>query len=397
MNVSPARLRADVQSLVRIPSAAEVDTIAAHALELLRRAGVPDAHRDKDGNVIGALGRGPGLLLNAHLDTVGVQGFDGDPYAARAKGNRLIGRGVSDCKAGVAAALEIARCLAGRPLRRRVIFALTVWEEGSGPGPNGAFGAARRADAAGAIVLESTVRSAARMDVHAGCRGILRADLLVRGRSGHSSRPDLADNALYRALDFARLFREHFTPHTLPAAEFNILGHPLRAQCVATLTEIEALQGRNVIPGRCVLGMDCRLNPGQDHRPVLRRIETLAREFGRGMIRLHDIRVIPGHLCRDETLLQACRSAAAANGFRAAIGLLDGRADSAIFQNTGGIPSVIFGPGVAEQAHTPDESLVLPWFYRSAQACLDAVLHLAGEAPCPRPAPPRRRPVRKSS
>lgn len=366
----------EVQRLVRIPSYAEVETIAGHVLERLREAGIESAHRDEDGNVIGEIGEGEGLLLNAHLDTVGVDGFAGDPCAGRLEGEWLIGRGASDCKAGVATLLEIARRLARRPLRRRLMFAFTIWEEGSAPGPNGAYGAAARADASGAIVLESTVQPPAHMEVRAGCNGILRLDLTVHGKSCHSSTPAAGDNALYRAAEVVQRFRQVFAADTLPQARFNLLGQAHTSNCVASLTQIEALQGRNIIPDRCRLGFDCRLVPGQDADAIRRRLEALAAEFGPGMITIDTVASIPGHVCQDRALLEACRQAAVQHGFQTRITIGSGRTDSTIFQNEGGIPTVIMGPGTMGQAHTSREGLHLPAFQAGAQACLDAVVSL---------------------
>lgn len=377
MKVNETRLQEEVQALVRIPSIEEVDTVAEHVLARLREAGVAESRRDEDGNVIGYLGEGEGLLLNSHLDTVGVQGYLGDPFAGRLEDGRVVGRGASDCKSGVAAMLEIARLLSGRELKRRLIFAFTVWEEGLAPAPNGSFGAARREDAAEAIVMEAAMRPPSQMSVFAGCRGILRMDIRVRGKACHSSRPDMGDNALYRAAEFVRRFRDEIADGPLPSAEFEVMGAKIPAQCVASLTEIEATQGRNIVPDGCLVGMDCRLLPGQDGDEIVQKVQALAAEFGPGKVEPEVVSMIPGHVCDREALISACQAAAGANGLESPVSLMDGRADSTIFQNEGGIPSVVFGPGIVGQAHTNDEALDVAAFCRGAQACLDAVRGLA--------------------
>lgn len=376
MRINRKRLTDEVRRLVRIPSHEEVDTVAAYVLGRLQDAGVHDAHRDEDGNVVGSLGEGDGLLLNAHLDTVGVDGFDGPPFDGRREGTRLIGRGASDCKAGVATLLELARVLARAQLKRKVLFAFSVWEEGSSPGPNGAFGLARRVRAQQGVVLESTVRPPERMDVLAGCRGILRADFIVAGKAAHSSTPHRGDNALYRAAELVGRFREDFSPEHLPCATVSVLGRRMQVPCIASLTEIRATQGRNIIPAQCVVGLDCRLFPGQDAEELVARLRRFAAGFGRGKVRLEERERIPGHVCTDAGLLDICRRAAAGNGYECRIRLGNGRTDSTVFHNEGGIPTVVFGPGTEGQAHTRTESLDLPSFHSAAQACLDAVLAL---------------------
>ena len=45
------------------------------------------------------------VLFESHLDTVGVAGFQGDPFAMREDGGRLYGRGACDTKGPLAAFL----------------------------------------------------------------------------------------------------------------------------------------------------------------------------------------------------------------------------------------------------------------------------------------------------
>ena len=380
MKVSKARLRKDVAELVRIPSIHDMDSIGKWVLKRLNAAGVKNAHRDKLGNVIGSVGKGDGLLLNAHMDTVGVVGFKGDPFRGTVYRGRLYGRGACDCKSGVAGMLEIARLITRVPLKRRVIFSFSVWEEqGANPDkPIGSLEIAKRQKATQGIVTEQTVKSRSVMKVQVGCQGVLRFDIRVKGKACHSSQPQRGDNALYRAAKFVRRFEKEFKPENMPVREFAVLGKRIPVRCVATLTEIEARAGRNIIPGECVLGLDCRLIPGQDADQVIRRVKALAREVAPGKMEIVDgsVHNIGGHVCEDVELIGACRAAARENGFRAPLGIMTGRADSTIFQNTGGIPCVTFGPGNCGEAHTNNESLWLELFYRGAQASLDAVLAL---------------------
>ena len=377
MKVDPERLLRNIVELVRIPSHDEVDTITAHVLERLRGDGVEGARKDEDGNVIVEMGEGDGLLLNAHLDTVGVSGFQGDPYRAEVVGDRLVGRGVCDDKSGAALMFELARLLKDARLRRRLIFAFSVWEEGLTPAPNGAFGIALRHDATQGIVMEQTVLSDEDMGINVGCRGVLRLDVVVHGKPCHSSRPELGENAVYRAARFIRRWEEELAADRMPAREFTVLGQTYRLGSLATVTEIQASHGRNIIPGRCVIGVDCRLFPYQDAQAVLDRVKGLADEIAPGQITVENVSHVGGHVCDEAELIRVCSEAAESNGFRPVLSIHNARTDGAIFHNDGDIPCVVFGPGNYGQAHTDDESLILPLFYRGSQAVLDAVAGLA--------------------
>ena len=81
-------------------------------------------------NVVGRLeGQGPTILLNGHLDTVGVAGMTIDPFEVSFDGNRMYGRGSCDMKAGDAALLATAYRLAKEGPRPNLVVALTSDEE----------------------------------------------------------------------------------------------------------------------------------------------------------------------------------------------------------------------------------------------------------------------------
>ena len=81
-------------------------------------------------NVVARKGkrRGPSLILNGHLDTVGVAGMS-DPFSGRVDGGRLYGRGAADMKSGVASILSVAAQLAREEIKGELIVALTADEE----------------------------------------------------------------------------------------------------------------------------------------------------------------------------------------------------------------------------------------------------------------------------
>lgn len=73
---------------------------------------------------------GPTLLLNGHLDTVGVEGMTVPPFEAVVRDGRLLGRGACDMKGGVAAALATAASVAAEdPGAGTLVVALTADEE----------------------------------------------------------------------------------------------------------------------------------------------------------------------------------------------------------------------------------------------------------------------------
>ena len=136
--------------------------------------------RPNRANVV-AIARGSGggrsLMLNAHMDTVGVAGMTA-PFEPRLEGGRLYGRGAQDMKGSLAACMLATADAARRGLRGDVITTAVADEEFASIGSE-AVAADLRADAA--IVTEPTeLQLAAKL-----ARGLADDDGVARLR-GHS-------------------------------------------------------------------------------------------------------------------------------------------------------------------------------------------------------------------
>lgn len=377
MTVSRKRLVTDLSRLVQIPSYLECGTIARHVLGELKKIGLA-AHIDGAGNVVAALGSGgPGLLVNAHLDTVPPGDYEGDPLSGKVVGGRVLGRGSSDDKAGVAAMLEMARLLKGRPLAQRVTLAFSVWEESTAHGANGAYQIARECGAARGIILESTLGPSGKsMGVNVGCKGIMNLYMTVKGKAYHSGKPHRGINAVSRAAEVVRRFEQVFATETMPRKTYRVWNKEVELVMLATITEIEARQGTNVIPGSCEMVANCRLLPDGDEAEITRRMKGLAAELPKGWIAWRTGRRILGHICEDTGLVTACREAISETGLRPTSEIMTGRTDSTIFQHEGGIQSVVMGPGTTGTAHTKNEFVAVDHLVAGTEAVLRAVERL---------------------
>ena len=89
---------------------------------------------------IGAAG-GPSLMLNGHLDTVGVERMTHAPWDPDVRDGRLYGRGSADMKGGIAAMCAAAWHAANAPggLAGEVVVTAVVDEEfrSTGTGASG--------------------------------------------------------------------------------------------------------------------------------------------------------------------------------------------------------------------------------------------------------------------
>ena len=132
-------------------------------------------------------GGGRSLMLNAHMDTVGVAGMT-EPFVPRLEGGRLYGRGAYDMKGSLAACMLATAEAERRGLRGDVILTAVADEEFASIGTE-AVAATLSADAA--IVTEPT-----ELQIAVAHRGFVHLEVEVHGRAAHGSRPHLGIDAI---------------------------------------------------------------------------------------------------------------------------------------------------------------------------------------------------------
>ncbi|GAA2394478.1 M20 family metallopeptidase [Dactylosporangium salmoneum] len=134
----------------------------------------------------------PTLVLNGHLDTVGVAGMP-EPFVPRLDGDRLFGRGAADMKGGVAAIVAAAEHLVATKAPVRPVLALVADEEDASLGSEAVIdalpGLGVRPDAC--LIAEPTDLALSR-----SLRGFAVVRVSFTGRAAHSSQADLGVNAV---------------------------------------------------------------------------------------------------------------------------------------------------------------------------------------------------------
>ena len=155
---------------------------------------------------IGPIGRSP-LILNGHLDVVGVEGMTHEPFVPLTNHGNLYARGATDMKAGIAAmCVAAARAAARGTLHSEILIAAVCDEEYASIGTRALLADGLRGT--GAIITEPTRRA-----VVPAQRICARIDIAVDGRAAHGSRYDVGIDAnRHAALLIAALDRfEHDT------------------------------------------------------------------------------------------------------------------------------------------------------------------------------------------
>ncbi|MEL4320122.1 M20/M25/M40 family metallo-hydrolase [Leifsonia sp. YIM 134122] len=224
-----------------------------------------DASRPSVLAVAAGSGGGRTLLVNGHLDTVGVDGFTGDPFDARIAEGRMLGRGVYDMKSGAAAAMIAASRASGSGLRGDVVLTLVADEEFASVGTEDSLLAIaeRGIRADGAIVVEPT---GSRLTV--AHRGFAWFTLAITGVPAHGSQPELGVDAISHATDVLLALR------SLDAELAARAAHPMLPRSTVRVATIVAGSDAATVAAHARLTIERRTLPGETPAAVRREIEA---------------------------------------------------------------------------------------------------------------------------
>ena len=300
---------------------------------------------------------GKPIIWEAHQDTVPVDGMTIDPFAATIKDGKLYGRGACDVKAGTTAMLSaFLRLAKENPANARPItLAFTVDEEHTFLGVQTL--AASKIDAEFAIVAEPTDLNI----VHCH-KGVIRWSIETTGIAGHSSRPDQGVNAIYRMGTLVTLI-ETFAEQLAQQSADNVLGPPSLSVGI-----IDGGVSPNTIPDQCFIEIDRRLLPNEEPMQTLADLEQFLRsqiDFDFTMSKPHFVCPALGNAGSEPLVRGLGEAIDAIVGTHEVMGVSYGTDASTLHK--AGIPSVVFGPGSIEQAHTKDEWIELKQVEHAAE------------------------------
>ncbi|MEI6083857.1 MAG: M20 family metallopeptidase [Verrucomicrobiota bacterium] len=279
------------------------------------------------------------ILLDAHTDTVAVDGMIIPPFTPTVRAGKLYGRGACDTKGPMAAMLlGLRRVLAAGQPPATVWFAATCNEESGGTGAAALAKTGIRPDFA--LAAEPTDLKIVHM--HKGC---LRVDIETKGVAVHSSMPDRGVNAIYkmcRVID--RLEHE-----VIPALA--TIKHPQLGSPTLSVGLITGGSQVNIVPESCRIQVDRRVVPGEKQEAI---VQQLAGTETCEVTEFYPALEEPIDSAASQHVATACRK-------------IVGRADFVVapyctnagIYHAAGIPSLVIGPGSLAQAHTKDEFIEL--------------------------------------
>ncbi|ESU26502.1 acetylornithine deacetylase/succinyldiaminopimelate desuccinylase-like deacylase [Flavobacterium limnosediminis JC2902] len=197
----------------------------------------------------------PTLLLNSHHDTVKPnQGYTLDPFKAIEKDGKLFGLGSNDAGGCLVSLLAtFTHFYAVENLSHNIVMVASAEEESSGPnGLNSVLKHLPELDCA--IVGEPT-----EMQLAIAEKGLLVLDVTVKGTASHAAHQN-SDNPIYKSVHLINWFNTY---------SFKKVSENL-GPVKMTITQINAGKQHNVVPAKCHLVVDIRVNDCYSNEEILK-------------------------------------------------------------------------------------------------------------------------------
>lgn len=293
----------------------------------------------------------PALVFICHMDTVPLgEDWTSDPLDPWIQGDRMSGRGSSDMKSGLAAAMVAFRNIAktGKKPKHTFYCIASVDEEALMLG-------AEKAISSGYITSKSWVLDAEPTDgyLKMAHKGKTWFQLTVHGVPAHASTPHTGADAIGAMGEIISAIRSRIAK--LPV-------HPVMGACSATFGLIEGGTSFNAVPERCTVGIDMRLVPPVTNQQTIDLVNEAVAE---GTAK------VPGTTCtveitaerpyveqHDDSYLMAQMKQAirTVTGKEPEMDFFPGYTDSAVAAaTTGNRNCMSYGPGIMGVTHRPNE------------------------------------------
>ncbi len=251
-----------------VPGAAGEKKIAEFIANFLDRLGfevkLQEAAKDRP-NVVAILrgsGGGRSLMLNGHMDTVGVAGME-HPFVGRFEDGKVYGRGAFDMKGAISSLLLAAKMIKESKvsLRGDLILTTVVDEEFASIGTE-AVAKEYRAD--GALVLEST-----ELKIGVAHKGFAWVDVETVGKAAHGSKPDLGIDAILSMGQFLTELGK------LEDGMRKTTKHQLLGSGSVHASMISGGRELSTYPDHCLLQLERRTVPGETQKGVENEIQGI--------------------------------------------------------------------------------------------------------------------------
>jgi putative selenium metabolism hydrolase len=373
------------QKLVQTPSLSgaegQVADLVEDAMNTLRFSNV---FRDALGNVVGLVGpqaETTVLLFDAHMDVVPAAGkWRVDPFGGEIIDGRLYGRGSTDMKGALAAAIcGVAAAAKSGKLSRQVAVSATVLEE------------SLECVALGAVVEkvrpeQVVICEPSNLTIKLGQKGRAEILLAVEGIPAHAAFPARGRNPILLAAK------------ALDALEkIKLPNDPFIGEAILVATDIisDPYPSISLIPPRVTIRFDRRTLPGETEGSILDQIRKTLKSVDdhafslsltRDTVQAYTGKVIEAprlftawKVERDLPLVKAAAAGLSAAGLAPEFGSWAFCTNGSETAGKRKIPTIGLGPGVEDDAHIADESISVEELRKAKIVYEHLVLNLAAD------------------
>ena len=311
------------------------------------------------------------IIFTGHMDVVPVSDeerrrWNVDPFGAEIRNGILFGRGSSDMKSGLTAALYAMAVLQRHGIvpPTDIIFAATIDEENYMKGSKKLLNSPLFDGARSLVVCEPT-------DLKLCIKGKGRtwADVCVRGKTAHGSQAGGGDNAIYTAINLIEKIK-----HT----ELTGYSSAENGESFWRTLAIQAGVEPQVVPDTCVFTVDARLAVGHPIDAVWAQLDKLIaalhREVSTAQVSYTVIdRRSSWRTAESDPLVQRCKTALKTVDLPYILDIFAGSTDGSVLVTQGLVP-VIIGPGNLAVVHRENEHITLSQVYQAARLYLSMML-----------------------
>lgn len=287
------------------------------------------------------------LLIDCHMDTVDVASMKISPFKPVIKYNKLYGRGACDDKGPMAAILRAMQIIISKNKKffHSIIFIATADEEYQMTGSRKAAKLKAKADYG--IAAEPT-----NLKIINAHKGVVRWKIHTKGKSVHSAYAEKGENAIYN-MAHVLLSLEKYAKML---NKKNI--HPVLGAAKISANLIKGGEVPNTVPDDCWIEIDRRLMPSEKISQAVRAVKNILPEniplmmekpytFSKGL-----------DIPKNSEIVRILADKIKKNGVKTQIQGVSYATDAPWYVDKG-IPTVVFGPGRADEAHKPVEYIEL--------------------------------------
>lgn len=359
-----------LKDIVAIPSMdSKIGPVGERIAREMTKLGFDEVRFDVMGNILGKIGKGPKVLVyDSHIDTVGVgdpEEWTHDPFIGKEENGIFYGRGACDEKnstPGMVYGLSFAH-------ETGLLDGWTVYYFGNmeewcdGIAPNSFVEVDPKIRPDFVVIGEPT-----KMNVYRGHKGRVELKIVAKGKSAHAASNHLGDNAIYTLLPVIAGIRD---------LESKLGDHPFLGHGKITVSDMQVkTPSINAVPDEAIIFIDRRMTFGETKEEAIAQVKALIPAVSMDKITVEMLfydepsytgfvfpvdKYFPAWALEEShPLVQAGLKT------REMIGLEPAPAGKWNFSTNGiywagkaGIPSIGFGPGDEETAHTIIDSVPL--------------------------------------